>query len=281
MPAELKRSCVIGWPVEHSRSPLIHNYWLKHYGLAGEYSKEAVAPEALVEFLQTLQERGYVGCNVTIPHKERTAELVVKADALSRRTGAVNTIYVENAILMGANTDGFGFTENLKACSPDLKLSGSTAMIFGAGGAAKAVLAALLDLGAGRIVLCNRSLSRAQALARSFGPSVQTRDWSAASDAMEDVSLLVNATSLGMAGKPELEISLDALPKKAVVYDIVYVPLETTLLRRARARGHPTVDGLGMLLHQARPGFEKWFGLAPEVTPELRRRVEQHILGAA
>jgi shikimate dehydrogenase len=228
-----------------------------------------------------LQQRGYVGCNVTIPHKERAAELVVKADALSRRTGAVNTIYVENATLMGANTDGFGFIENLKACAPDLNLAGSRAMILGAGGAAKAILAALLDLGTGRIVLCNRSLSRGQALAQSFGPAVEALDWSAASHAMADVSLLVNATSLGMAGKPELEISLKALPKAAIVYDIVYVPLETALLRLARARGHPAVDGLGMLLHQARPGFEKWFGVSPEVTPELRRRVEQHILGAA
>jgi shikimate dehydrogenase len=183
--------------------------------------------------------------------------------------------------MMGANTDGYGFTENLKACAPALNLAGARAMILGAGGAAKAILAALLDLGAGRIVLCNRSISRAQALARSFGPSVETLDWSSASQAMESVSLLVNATSLGMAGRPELEVSLGALPKAAVVYDIVYVPLETALLRRARARGHPTVDGLGMLLHQARPGFEKWFGVSPEVTPELRRRVEQHILGAS
>jgi shikimate dehydrogenase len=277
MAAGMKRACIIGWPVGHSRSPLIHGYWLKHYGLAGEYGREAVPPEALDAFITTLRERGYVGCNVTIPHKERTAELVKPADDVTRKLAAVNTVFFEGEEIMGINTDAYGFAAHLRASVPDLDLTGAEAMVLGAGGAARAVLAALLDEGIGRIYVCNRSPGRAETLVRSFGPALEAVDWHSAPEAMAGVDLLVNATALGMAGKPELDLSLDALPRRAVIYDIVYAPLETLLLKRARLRGNRTVDGLGMLLQQAQPAFEKWFGLRPEVTPQLRRLIEQDI----
>jgi shikimate dehydrogenase len=273
----MNRSCIIGWPVEHSRSPLIHNYWLKHYRLEGEYLKEAVPPEKLDAFLATLRERGYVGCNVTIPHKERTAELVKAANDMTRKLAAVNTVYFEGEEIMGTNTDAHGFAAHLRSSLPDLNLAGADAMVLGAGGAARSVLAALLGEGVRRIYICNRSVDRARALARSFGPAIEALDWHRASQAMAGIDLLVNATALGMAGKPELDLSLDSLPRKAVVYDIVYVPLATSLLKHARHIGHRTVDGLGMLLHQAQPAFERWFGLRPEVTPELRHLIEQDI----
>lgn len=273
----MKRACIIGWPVEHSRSPLIHGYWLKHYGVDGEYGREAVPPESLEAFIATLRERGYVGCNVTIPHKERTAKLVKPADDVARKLAAVNTVFFEGNEIMGINTDAYGFAAHLHASVPDLNLTGADAVVLGAGGAARAVIAALLDEGIGRIYVCNRSLDRAQTLARSFGPALEALDWRRAPEAIAGIDLLVNATALGMAGKPELDLSLDALPRTAVVYDIVYVPLETLLLKRARLRGNRIVDGLGMLLHQAQPAFEKWFGLRPEVTPDLRGLIEQDI----
>jgi shikimate dehydrogenase len=277
MAGGMKRSCIIGWPVEHSRSPLIHGFWLKHYGLDGAYGREAVPPEGLDDFIRTLRARGYVGCNVTIPHKERAAELVSPADDLSRRLGAVNTIYFEGDEIVGTNTDVYGFAAHLRASVPDFTLAGAEAMVLGAGGAARAVSAALVEQGARRIYICNRSLARAESLARSLGPKLEALDWHRAPEAMAGVDLLVNATALGMKGKPELDLSLDALPLSAVVYDIVYVPVETSLLKRARRRGHRTVDGLGMLLHQAQPAFAKWFGLRPDITPELRRLIEQDI----
>jgi len=276
----MKRACIIGWPVGHSRSPLIHGYWLKHYGLAGEYGREAVPPEDLDAFIATLRERGYVGCNITIPHKERAADLVKAADGMTRKLAAVNTVFFEGEEIMGTNTDVYGFAAHLRSSQPDLDLADAETMVLGAGGAARAVLAALLGEGTRRIYVCNRSIDRAQALVRSFGPTLEAVDWHRTSQAMTGVGLLVNATALGMIGKPELDLSLAALPRKAVVYDIVYVPLETTLLRHARQRGHRTVNGLGMLLHQAQPAFEKWFGLRPEVTPELRRLIGQNILTA-
>jgi shikimate dehydrogenase len=280
MADDMKRSCIIGWPVEHSRSPLIHGYWLKHYALEGEYRSEAVPADGLDAFLATLRERGYVGCNVTIPHKERTAELVKLADDLTRKLAAVNTVYFEGGEIMGTNTDAYGFAAHLRSSAPDLNLVGADAIILGAGGAARAVLAALLDEGARRIYVCNRSFDRAQTLVQRFGPQVEAVDWHRAAQAMVGVDLLVNATALGMSGKPELDLALDPLPRNAVVCDIVYVPLETALLKRARHRGHRTVDGLGMLLHQAQPAFEKWFGFRPKVTLELRRLVEQDIHAA-
>jgi shikimate dehydrogenase len=281
MPAHLSRlrSCVIGWPIGHSRSPLIHNYWLKTYGLEGEYVKQPVAPEELAEFLSNLAARGYLGCNVTVPHKEHAARLVTLADSLTRKLAAVNTIYLDNGRLMGTNTDGFGFMTNLAAAVPGFDCRGGSALVLGAGGAARAIAGALLDAGVARLLLCNRSLERARSLEAVFGEKLLALPWADAPAAMRDSDLLVNATSLGMEGRPPLSLPLAALPFSAVVCDIVYVPLETALLRQARSRGNAAVDGLGMLLHQARPAFEKWYGIRPEVTPDLRRIVESDILG--
>jgi shikimate dehydrogenase len=280
MPARLSalRSCVIGWPIDHSRSPLIHNYWLKHYGIAGEYIKQPVSPDELEVFLSNLAARGFVGCNVTVPHKERAAKLVTLADPITRKLSAVNTLYLEDGMLMGTNTDGFGFMKNLAAAVPEFECRGNSALILGAGGAARAIAGALLDAGVGNLVICNRSLERARAIASIFGENIITSPWDSMPSAMRDVDLLVNATVLGMKGKSPLDLSLEDLPRSAVVCDIVYVPLATPLLSQAQARGNRTVDGLGMLLHQACPAFEKWYGVRPEITAALRRVVESDIL---
>jgi shikimate dehydrogenase len=280
MPARVSelRSCVIGWPIGHSRSPLIHNYWLKKYGIAGEYIKQPVSPNELEAFLSSLVARGFLGCNVTVPHKERAAKNVTLADPLTRKLAAVNTLYLDDGMLMGTNTDGFGFIRNLAAAAPDFDCRGSSALLLGAGGAARAIAGALLDAGLGKLVICNRSLERAHAVAGVFGENIIASPWDGAPSAMGDIDLLVNATALGMEGKPPLDLSLEALPRSAVVCDIVYVPLETPLLRQARGRGNRTVDGLGMLLHEACPAFEKWYGIRPEVTTALRRIVESDIL---
>jgi shikimate dehydrogenase len=272
------RSCVIGWPIGHSRSPLIHNYWLKHYGIAGEYIKQPVSPDELETFLSSLAARGFLGCNVTVPHKQRAAKFVTLADDLTRKLSAVNTLYLEGGVLMGTNTDGFGFMKNLAAEVPAYECRGSSALLLGAGGAARAIAGALLDAGLGKLVICNRSVERARALASIFGKKLIAAPWDSAPSAMGDIDLLVNATALGMEGQPPLDLSLESLPRSAVVCDIVYVPLQTRLLRQARARGNRTVDGLGMLLHQACPAFEKWYGIRPEVTTALRRIVERDIL---
>jgi len=280
MPARIGklRSCVIGWPIGHSRSPLIHNYWLKHYGIAGEYIKQPVSPYELETFLSSLAARGFLGCNVTVPHKERAAKFVTLADDLTRKLSAVNTLYLESGVLMGTNTDAFGFMKNLAAEIPDYECRGSSALLLGAGGAARAIAGALLHAGLGKLVICNRSLERARALASIFGENIIAATWDSAPSAMGDIDLLVNATALGMEGQPPLDLSLETLPRSAVVCDIVYVPLETPLLRQARGRGNRTVNGLGMLLHQACPAFEKWYGIRPEVTTALRRIVESDIL---
>jgi shikimate dehydrogenase len=280
MPARVSelRSCVIGWPIGHSRSPLIHNYWLKHYGIAGEYIKQPVSPEELEAFLSNFAARGFLGCTVTVPHKERPAKFVTLADPLSRKLSAVNTVYLQNGMPMGTNTDGFGFTKNLAGAVPDFECRGSSALLLGAGGAARAIAGALLDAGLAKLVICNRSLERARAIVSVFGENVIASPWDGASSAMRETDLLINATSLGMEGGPPLDLSLETLPRSAVVCDIIYVPLETPLLRQARGRGNRTVDGLGMLLHQACPAFEKWYGIRPEVTTALRRIVESDVL---
>jgi shikimate dehydrogenase len=278
MSAHLK-SCVIGWPVGHSRSPLIHNYWLKVYGLEGEYVKQPVAPEELEQFLSDLLGRGFLGCNVTVPHKERAAEFVAIADPLTRKLAAVNTVYLDSGRTMGTNTDGFGFMTNLTAEVPEFTCRGASAVILGAGGAARAIAGALLDAGLDRLLICNRSLDRARALETVFGRKLTALPWDHAFEAMRDCDLLVNATSLGMTGQPPLSLPIDSLPLAAVVCDIVYVPLETPLLQQARRKGNRTVDGLGMLLHQARPAFQKWYGILPEVTRDLRNLLEGDVAG--
>jgi shikimate dehydrogenase len=268
------RACVIGWPVEHSRSPLIHNYWLKQYGIDGAYRKEAVRPEDLPEFLARLAARGYAGANVTLPHKEAALRAAESADEAALAIGAANTLWLDpDGTLHASNTDAYGFMTNLEAEAPGWNDGGRPVMVLGAGGAARAVLHGLLAAGATRVLLANRTRDRAQAVATEFGPRVVVVDWEDRNRNLSGCGLLVNATSLGMTGKERLDIDLAALPQDAVVADLVYSPLETQLLRAARARGNRAVDGLGMLLHQAVPGFERWFGVRPEVTPELRAHV--------
>jgi shikimate dehydrogenase len=265
-------ACLIGWPAAHSRSPLIHHYWLRKLGIEGGYNIEAVPPEGFAEFVLHLSTHGFVGANVTIPHKERALALS-EPDARARAVGAANTLWYSSGKLCSTNTDIEGFVGNLDASAPGW--DGATdALVLGAGGSSRAVIFGLIERGFKRVHLANRTMERARALADQFGAQVHP----IASDAIESVlpraNLLVNATSLGMHGQPALELDVGLLPPDAVVADLVYVPLETPLLAAARARGLKTADGLGMLLHQAVRGFELWFGRRPEVTPELRALVE-------
>ena len=266
---------VVGWPVGHSLSPRLHGFWLEHHGIDGAYLPLAVAPERFDSALRGLVDLGFRGLNVTIPHKQAALALCDEVAPLAARIGAVNTLVFEDGRLKGSNTDAFGFLENLRQGAPAWNPAAGPALIIGAGGAARAVAVALLDAGAPELRLANRTATRAETLARELGAKelgglVTAVSWEGRSAALEDVALLANTTSLGMTGQPPLDLDLDPLPTDAVVTDIVYAPLETGLLARARARGNPVVDGLGMLLHQARPGFETWFGVAPEVTAELR-----------
>jgi shikimate dehydrogenase len=277
----MRRACVIGWPVEHSRSPLIHRYWLEQYGLAGAYEKEAVTPEDLPAFLGGLKARGYAGANVTLPHKEAALRLAAVADEAARTIGAANTLWLDEAGRLNAsNTDAYGFMTNLNAVAPGWNEGRRPVMVLGAGGAGRAVLHGLLAEGASRILLANRTAGRAQDLADAFGPAVRVVDWRERNRALSGCGLLVNATSLGMTGKDALDFDLALLPSDAIVADLVYSPLETSLLAAARGRGNAAVDGLGMLLHQAVPGFERWFGIRPAVTDELRAHVAASLGGA-
>lgn len=270
----MKRAGVMGWPLAHSRSPVLHGFWLKQYGIDGTYELLPVAPDALETALRALPMRGFAGCNLTLPHKEHALTIVDEVEVTAARIGAVNTVIVKpDGRLEGRNTDAFGFIENLRAALPGWRADAGPAVMLGAGGAARAIVAALLDQGAPEIRLVNRSEARAEALAAALGGTTRVVPWSGRQAALGGAALLVNATSLGMSGQPPLDLALDALPVTAAVNDIVYVPLETPLLAAARRRGHPVVDGLGMLLHQARPGFAAWFGVMPEVTPALRQAV--------
>jgi shikimate dehydrogenase len=274
---EPKAVCVIGWPVEHSRSPLIHNYWIKHHGLNGEYRREAVPPENFADFVGRLAERGYVGANVTVPHKE-AALRASSPDQIATTVGAANTLWRDGGTLRSTNTDVDGFLGNLDATVPLWDRWLKSALVLGAGGAARSVVYALIERGAGRIHVANRNFERAQALREKFGARIDPRPWAEADGLLSEADLLVNTTSLGMAGQPALEIDVGRLPARAVVADIVYVPLETPLLKAARARGKRCADGLGMLLHQAVGGFERWFGVRPQVTEGLRRLVEADLM---
>lgn len=276
--AAIKRAaCLIGWPAAHSRSPLIHHYWLRQLGIEGGYSIEAVPPEGFAEFVLNLKTHGYVGANVTIPHKERALQLT-EPDARARAVGAANTLYYDGDLLRSTNTDVEGFIGNLDASAPGWDRT-AHALVLGAGGSSRAVVFGLLERGIGRIALANRSIERAQALRDLFGDRVVPIAWSDIPAALPGAGLLVNTTSLGMNGQPPLQIDLSALPADAVVADLVYVPLETDLLAAAKARGLRTADGLGMLLHQAVRGFDLWFGARPHVTAELRALVEADLLG--
>ena len=277
----MKRACVIGWPVEHSRSPAIHRYWLDLYGIDGAYEIEAVRPEELAGFLGSLGERGYAGANVTLPHKEEALRLAPVVDEAARAIGAANTLWLDAAGRLNAsNSDAYGFITNLNQEAPHWNKGRRPVMVLGAGGAARAILYGLIGQGASRILLTNRTRDRAEALAGTFGPAVSVVDWDARNQALAGCGLLVNATSLGMTGKEPLDIDVEVLPEDAAIADIVYNPLKTPLLAAARARGKQVVGGLGMLLYQAVPGFERWFGVRPEVTKELRAHVATTLGGA-
>jgi len=255
--------------VEHSRSPRLHGFWLDRHGIDGAYLPLAVRPENLQAALTGLAAMGFAGCNLTIPHKETALELVDETTPLAGEIGAVNTVIVrDDGSLLGDNSDAFGFIENLRAGAPGLDLAAGPAVVLGAGGAARAVCAALKDAGAAEIRVVNRNPARAERLAETF--AAKPIAWDARHSALEGAVLLVNTTSLGMDGQPPLDLDLSSLPASAVVNDLVYSPLTTDLLAAATARGNGAVDGLGMLLHQARPGFEAWFGVVPEVTDALR-----------
>jgi shikimate dehydrogenase len=268
-----RAACIIGWPAGHSRSPLIHNYWIKQHGIAGEYRKEAVPPEEFAAFLAGLAERGYVGANVTIPHKEAALALSTP-DARAKAVGAANTLWRDGTTLRSTNTDVEGLLGNLDASAAGWDRGLQNALVLGAGGSARAVLFGLIERGIARIHLVNRTMDRAQALAQRFGAAVVPAPWEEIDALLGGAGLLVNSTSLGMKGQPALAIDVARLPAGAVVADLVYVPLVTPLLAAARARGLATADGLGMLLHQAVRGFSLWFGVKPAVTPDLRALVE-------
>ena len=267
---------VAGWPVAHSRSPRLHGHWLKRYGIDGLYAPFAIAPDDFERAVGGLAAAGLAGLNVTLPHKEAAFALSGRTDETARRLGAVNTlIFGPGGEIEGRNTDAFGFAENLR----DGGLAGGgIAVVLGAGGAARAVVLALQSLGYGPIRVSNRTASRADALAAALGPGVEAAAWIERAGALAGAALLVNATSLGMTGQPALDLPLDDLPAGAAVTDIVYTPLETPLLAAARGCGCRTIDGLGMLLHQGRPGFHAWFGVDPAVDADLRRAVAGDLL---
>jgi shikimate dehydrogenase len=269
---------LMGWPVMHSRSPKIHNYWFARHGLAGAYLPLAIRAEGLRAALRALPALGFAGCNLTIPHKEAAFEIVDRADPLARRIGAINCVVVApDGSLDGRNYDGFGYIHSILEACPAWRADAGPIVVLGAGGGARAVLVSLADQGAQEIRLINRSSERALALAREFGPPIKALPWADRHAALAGAAMLINTTSQGMIGQPALDLTLDKLPRSALVSDIIYVPRETPLLAAARARGNETVNGLGMLLNQARPAFHAWFGVMPEVTPELRALIEATI----
>ncbi len=278
MSDERKAVCIIAWPAGHSRSPLIHNYWIKQHNLDAEYRREAVPPEKFTEFVTHLREHGYIGANVTVPHKQ-AAMALSEPDERARAVGAANCLWYEGERLRSTNTDVEGFLANLDASAPGWDRGLETAAVLGAGGGARAVVFALIQREVGRVYVINRTLEHAKALQKKFGSRVHVAHWDETTGLLGGAGLLVNTTTLGMVGQPPLEINLRC-PPSLVVADLVYAPLETRLLKLARQRGLRVADGLGMLLHQAVRGFERWFGMRPTVTPELRALVEAD-LGAA
>jgi len=270
------KAFVCGHPIAHSRSPRIHGYWLRTLGIAGSYEAVDVAPRDFAAFAAAIGDNGFCGGNVTIPHKEAAFAAAARRDEAAEEIGAVNTLWVEDGLLCATNTDAHGFAANLDAGAPGWD-TGKTTVVLGAGGAARAVLYALKQRGFGDIRIVNRTLERAQGLARHFGPAFSAHSWDAAESLFNDAALLVNTTSVGQHGADEITLDLANLPDQALVTDIVYVPLETPLLAAARKRGLKTVDGLGMLLHQAVPGFERWFGVRPQVTAALRSLIVENL----
>jgi shikimate dehydrogenase len=268
-----RRACVIGHPVAQARSPVLHGYWLKEYGIDGDYTREDVPPDAISGFLKNLRTHGYVGANITVPHKAAAYRALDHAEPVVEMLKVTNTIWLDDDGLHGTNTDVHGFLANLDQTVPDWSIDPEQAVVLGAGGGARAVVYGLLSRGLKRVVVVNRTLARAQAFTVEFGDRVTAASFSELAAWLQDADVLVNTTSLGMAGQPPLEVDLSPLAEDGIVYDIVYVPLETPLLAAARARGLRAVDGLGMLLQQAVPAFEKFFGIRPKVTPALREFV--------
>ncbi len=275
----MKHACVIGWPVEHSRSPLLHGYWLKKYGIDGTYTKRAVAPEAVADFLRSLRANGYVGCNVTVPHKAAAFSAADEREDSAKAVSAANTLWLSDGKLVAANTDTYGYMTNLSQQAPGWDRRDAPVSILGAGGAARAIVFGFLDAGVSEIRVFNRTRARAETLAQQLGLCVKVLDWSEREAGSRDSAVLVNTTTIGMNGVGTLDFDLAGFDPECVVSDIVYVPLETELLRKAKSQGLRTVDGLGMLLHQGVPGFEKWFGVRPEVTDELRNLIVGDIEG--
>lgn len=268
----MRKAFVVGHPIAHSRSPLIHGHWLETLGVDGGYERIDVHPDQIDAFLAGLPRSGFAGGNVTLPHKEAAHRAADRLDPAAELIGAANTLWLEDGRLVAGNTDAYGFAANLDHEAPDWR-EGRTALVLGAGGAARAVLFALKEAGFRDIRLVNRTLARARELADRFGAGISAHGWDEARALAADADLLVNTTSLGMGGAGGPPVDVTPLPDRAIVTDIVYAPLETPLLGAARGRGLRTVDGLGMLLHQAVPGFERWFGVRPEVTPSLRARI--------
>jgi shikimate dehydrogenase len=271
------KACVIGWPIGHSRSPLIHGYWLKQHGIDGSYTRQPIEPSALQDFLNGLAAADYAGCNVTIPHKENTFGLVIPADQTTERLGAVNTVFVKNGKIMGTNTDGEGFLNSLYQSAPGVSLLNARVVVLGAGGASLAVVNAVLEQGASEVAVANRTPEKVALLRKRFGTRIVPVAWDHAAEQLSECSLLVNTTSLGMKGQPSLSLDLSRLAASAVVTDIVYTPLRTQLLADAAARGNTVVEGLGMLLHQAVRGFSLWFGVKPTVSAELYTLIAKDI----
>ena len=269
---------VMGWPVMHSRSPLLHNYWFKQHGLTGTYVPLAIAPATLAAALRALHPLGFAGCNLTLPHKQAAMTVVDEVDALAKTIGAISCVIARpDGSLAGTNNDCYGFIENLRQSQPGWRADAGPIVVIGAGGGARAVCYGLAQEGAREIRVVNRSLARAQEIANDFGGPLKALPWEQRHDALDGAAMVVNTTSCGMVGQPALDLKLDKLPKNAFAADIIYIPLETPLLAAARARGNPTVNGLGMLLHQGRPAWKAWFGIEPQVTAELRALLEKTI----
>lgn len=266
---------VMGWPVAHTRSPVIHNHWIAKHGLKGAYVQLPVQPGRLEAAIRGLPALGFAGCNITVPHKVNAMQLMDELHPQARRIAAINTVVVQpDGRLLGVNNDGIGYIQSLRDANSAWRGDAGPALVLGAGGAARAIVVALLDEGVPELRITNRTLEKAQALKDAFGDRVTVVPWAERNQAMAGVSLLVNTTTQGMHGQPALDVQLDDLPATAMVSDAIYIPLETPLLAAARQRGHQTVNGLGMLLNQARPAFQAWFGVLPEITPELRAAVQ-------
>ncbi|MGC2518683.1 MAG: shikimate dehydrogenase [Burkholderiales bacterium] len=269
---------VMGWPVMHSRSPMLHNYWFRQHGLAGTYVPLAIRPEGLAAALRALHPLGFAGVNLTIPHKQQAMTIVDEVDAVAKSIGAISCVVVRpDGSLAGSNNDCYGFIHNISQEQPGWQADAGPVVVIGAGGGARAVCYGLAQAGAREIRLVNRTFARAKAIADEFGGPIEALRWEQRDDVLEGAAMVVNTTSCGMVGQPALDIKLDKLPASALAADIIYIPLETPFLAAARRRGNRTVNGLGMLLHQGRPAWKAWFGIEPEVTAELRAMVERTI----